>query len=84
MSRKLSCLILGLLTSLAAVGCGLIGGDKCDDFEKMCRSCTTSQERSLCEDLLAEFRRNPTPAGVSRSDLCETGMDAFIGTSCRR
>jgi CRP-like cAMP-binding protein len=34
--------------------------------------------------LLSDLRRNPTPAGVSRSDLCEVSMDAFIGMSCRR
>ena len=82
--RRIGRLLLGLLIASAAVSCSVVGGDKCDDFAKMCRSCTTSFERSLCEDLLADLRRNATPAGVSKSDLCEVTMDAFIGTSCRR
>ncbi len=82
MSRRMSRLVLGLLIGLGAVRCG--GGDKCDDFAKMCRSCATSFERILCEGLLSDLTRNPAPAGVTKSDLCAASMDAFIGTSCRR
>jgi len=70
---------VGLLLALPTFGCG---GDKCDDFAAMCQRCGASLERSLCEDYLADLRSG-SASGVSASDLCAAGMDAFIGTSCR-